>query len=93
MLYIERIKQFRQENNITQTQVAEILGISQQQYFKYEKGINELPIRYLFAICKAYGISADWLLGLSNNKQWYIRRIHIKEKPLDHSPPFIYTTF
>lgn len=69
MLYIERIKQFRQENNITQTQVAEILGISQQQYFKYEKGINELPIRYLFAICKAYGISADWLLGLSNNKQ------------------------
>ena len=66
MLYIERIKQFRQENNITQAQVAETLGISQQQYFKYEKGINELPIRYLFAICKTYGISADWLLGLSN---------------------------
>jgi len=68
MLYMDRIKQFRQENNITQAQVAETLGISQQQYFKYEKGVNELPIRYLFAICKAYHISADWLLGLSDQQ-------------------------
>ena len=67
-MYIERTKQFRQENNITQAQVAETLGISQQQYFQYEKGINELPIRYLFVICKAYGISADWLLGLSSKQ-------------------------
>ena len=66
MLYIDRIKQFRQENHVTQAQMAETLGISQQQYFKYEKGINELPIRYLLAICKAYSISADWLLGLSD---------------------------
>ena len=66
MLYIERIKQFRQENNITQRQVADTLGISQQQYFKYEKGVNELPIRYLIVICKTYGISADWLLGISD---------------------------
>ena len=68
MLYIERIKQFRQENHVTQAQVAETLGISQQQYFKYEKGINELPIRYLFVICKVYGISADWLLGLTDRQ-------------------------
>ena len=68
MLYIERIRQFRQENNITQAQVAETLGITQQQYFKYEKGVNELPIRYLVAICTAYDISADWLLGLSDKK-------------------------
>ena len=68
MLYIERIKQYRQEHHITQAQVAEALGISQQQYFKYEKGINELPVRYLYTICKTYNISADWLLGLSNNQ-------------------------
>ena len=66
MLYIERIKQFRQEHDISQAQVSRMLGITQQQYFKYEKGINELPIRYLIAICKAYDISADWLLGLSD---------------------------
>lgn len=66
MLYIDRIKQFRQERHVTQAQIAETLGISQQQYFKYEKGVNELPIRYLIAICKAYGLSADWLLGLTD---------------------------
>ena len=68
MLYIERIKQFRQENQISQAHIARTLGITQQQYFKYEKGINELPIRYLVIICKTYNISADWLLGLSDNK-------------------------
>ncbi len=68
MLYIDRIKQFRQENHITQAQVADALGISQQQYFKYEKEINEMPIRYLLAICQTYGLSADWLLGLSDSK-------------------------
>lgn len=66
MLYLERIKQFRQNNNITQAQVAETLGITQQQYFKYEKGINEMPLRYFLVLCKAYGISADWLLGLTD---------------------------
>lgn len=67
MLYLDRIKQYRQEHNVTQAQIAETLGISQQQYFKYEKGINELPIRYLYAICKAYSISSDWLLGLQQD--------------------------
>ena len=67
MLYMDKFRQFRQENGITQAQVSEMLGITQQQYFKYEKGINELPIRYLVAICQAYDISADWLLGLTDH--------------------------
>ena len=66
MLYIERIREFRTKNNITQTQIAKKLGITQQQYFKYEKGTNELPIRYLIEICKAYSIDANWLLGLTD---------------------------
>lgn len=69
MLYIERIRQFRQENKITQEQIAKTLGITQQQYYKYEKGINELPIRYLIEICKAYKLSADWVLGLSDDSK------------------------
>lgn len=68
MLYIDRIRQFRQENNITQAQVANALGMSQQQYFKYEKGVNEMPVRYVVAFCKHYGVSADWLLGLKEEK-------------------------
>lgn len=68
MLYIERIRQFRQENNITQAQVANALGMSQQQYFKYEKGVNEMPVRYVIAFCKYYSVSADWVLGLKEEK-------------------------
>ena len=65
MEYIYRLKQFRQENKISQREIAETLKITQQQYQKYEVGKNELPIRYLVVICKEYKISADWLLGLT----------------------------
>lgn len=44
------------------------MGMSQQQYFKYEKGVNEMPVRYVVAFCKHYGVSADWLLGLKEEK-------------------------
>ena len=64
MLYYEKIREFRQEKKITQSKMAEILGITQQQYFKYEKGINELPIRYLMIICSYWNVSADYILGL-----------------------------
>lgn len=67
MTYMERIKQFRQENKITQQNIADVLGITQQQWFKYEKEVNELPIRYLETICRTYHISADYILGLSTD--------------------------
>lgn len=66
MTYMERIKLFRTKNKITQQNIADTLGITQQQWFKYEKEVNELPIRYLEIICKTYSISANWLLGLTD---------------------------
>ena len=45
------------------------MGMSQQQYFKYEKGVNEMPVRYVVAFCKHYDVSADWLLGLKEEKK------------------------
>ena len=66
MLYYEKLKQFRQTEKITQRQIAEKLQITQQQYYKYESGQNELPIRYLVIICREYKISADWILGLTD---------------------------
>lgn len=67
MTYMERIKQFRQEHKITQQNIADTLGITQQQWFKYEKEVNELPIRYLETICRTYNISANWVLGLTDS--------------------------
>lgn len=64
MEYMEKIIAVRKEKGITQQNIADKLGITQQQYWAYEKGKNELPIRYLIEICKMLDTSADWLLGL-----------------------------
>ena len=45
-------------------QVAAVLGTTQQVYARYEKGINELPMRHLRALCLLYEVSADYILGL-----------------------------
>lgn len=64
MYYNERIQFERESKNITQTQLADYLNIKQQQYARYEKGINLLPITHLKSICEYLGISADYVLGL-----------------------------
>lgn len=59
-----RLKQFRQKTNLTQAAAAESIGIDQRQWNRYENGKNEIPVRYLKAICEKHNVSADWLLGL-----------------------------
>lgn len=43
-------------------------GTSQTMYARYERGANEMPIRYLVALCKYYQVSADYILGFTNRK-------------------------
>ena len=59
----ERLRGIREDNDLTQTQVAQVLGTSQTMYARYERGANELPIRHLVALCHLYNISADYFLG------------------------------
>ena len=68
MYYNERIKWVRDCKNITQKEMAEHLGILQQQYARYEKGVNVMPITYLPEICKYLGVSADYILGLKDEE-------------------------
>ena len=65
MKYIKIIKDLREDQDLTQQQVAEILGTSQTMYARYERGANELPIHHLIALCQFYNVSADYLLGTS----------------------------
>lgn len=67
MYYTERLQFVRDCKNITQKELAEILNIKQQQYARYEKGINVMPITYLPKICKYLNVSADYILGLTND--------------------------
>ena len=66
MYYTERLQWIRDCKNISQKEIAEYLGIKQQQYARYEKGVNVMPVTYLGPICKFLDISADYLLGLIN---------------------------
>ncbi len=68
MDYIVRIKNLREDHDYTQEFVAEYLGTSQTMYARYEREANELPLRHFVKLCKLYNVSADYLLGLSNNK-------------------------
>ena len=58
----EKLRGLREDNDLTQAQVAQVLGTSQTMYARYERGANELPIRHLITLCRFYNVSADYFL-------------------------------
>lgn len=64
--YNEIIKELRQDNDKYQKDVAKELKITKQQYSLYETGQRPLPIEHLITICRFYNISADYILGLTD---------------------------
>lgn len=62
------LKKLRKELKLTQATAAEGIGIDQRQWNRYENGKNDIPVRYLKAICIKYNVSADWLLGLKEEE-------------------------
>nr|MBQ8244882.1 helix-turn-helix transcriptional regulator [Oscillospiraceae bacterium] len=68
LTFTEKLRGLREDNDLTQTQVAEVLGTSQTMYARYERGANEMPIHHLVTICRYYNVSADYLLGTAPSK-------------------------
>ena len=68
MNYAERTRNLRQDNDLSQKKVADMLGVAQTTYSQYELEKRPMPIDYLIALCKFYNVSADYMLGLSNRK-------------------------
>lgn len=62
--YHEILRELREDNDLTQAQIAKVLGTTQQVYSRYEKGENEMPVRHVITLCRFYGVSADYVLGL-----------------------------
>lgn len=63
-VYQIRIRQLREDHDLTQTQVADHLGIRQNVYSRYETGKNDIKPFHLVELCKLYNVSADYVLGL-----------------------------
>lgn len=64
------LRELREDHDLTQAQVAAILGTTQQVYARYEKGVNELPLRHLRTLCAYYRVSADYVLQLPKGMPW-----------------------
>lgn len=62
--YWEILRELREDRDLKQSTIAEVLGTTQQVYSRYENGINEMSIRHLRTLCSYYGVSADYVLGL-----------------------------
>jgi len=68
MTYLERLRGLREDKDLSQTQIAHLLGVAQPTYSQYELGKRALPIEYLITLCKYYGVSSDYVLGLKRKE-------------------------
>lgn len=64
MLFHQRLRDIREDNDKTQTQIAEVLGTTRQQYSRWESGTWQMPIENYKILAKFYNISIDYLAGL-----------------------------
>lgn len=62
-----RIRELREDHDLTQRQLAACLGITQPQYFRYERGYRDLPTDLLIALADIYNASTDFLLGRTDD--------------------------
>lgn len=81
MNLMAKLRTLREDNDLTQAQVAEILGTSQTMVARYERGANELPLRHLAALCRLYNVSADDLLGTAPDPARPRGRCSLEEIP------------
>ena len=64
MYYYQRLRDLREDNDLTQSQVAKILGTAREQYNKYELGKQEIPFHHIITLAKFYKVSIDYFANL-----------------------------
>lgn len=66
--YWEILRDLREDHDMSQLQIAVLLNTTQQVVSRYENGVNEMPVRHLITLCRFYGVSADYVLGLEQEQ-------------------------
>lgn len=64
----DRIAELRKDKGMTQEMLAEYLNVTRSSIGNYEKGVNEPSLQVVTKLCELFGVSADYLLGLSKHK-------------------------
>ena len=62
-MYFRRLRDLREDNDLNQAQIGEILGISQTVYSRYERGYQTIPLEHLIKLADFYDVSVDYILG------------------------------
>ncbi|MCI9606182.1 MAG: helix-turn-helix transcriptional regulator [Oscillospiraceae bacterium] len=63
MYYYPRLRDLREDHDLSQAAIGKLSGTTQQQYYKYGKGIQEIPAHHLITLADFYHVTVDYLLG------------------------------
>ena len=69
--YYRRLRDLREDNDKTQSEIAEYLGMKQSQYCRYERGLRDIPTDCLIKLARLYRTSTDYILELTDNPKPY----------------------
>ena len=67
--YYPRLRDLREDHDLSQQEVADFLGMKQPQYSRYERGLRDLPTDVLIRLAQFYGTTTDYILGLTNQSK------------------------
>lgn len=67
-MYFQRLRDLREDKDMNQTQVAELLNTKQTVYSRYERGFQSIPVEHLITLADFYNVSTDYILGRTNIK-------------------------
>ena len=84
MNYYQRIRELREDHDKTQKEIADVLGIRQSDYSKYERGVNMMGIDKYIILARYYNVSLDYLAGLVDFSEPLFRFAERKDKELIH---------
>lgn len=69
MYFYQRLRDLRQDKELNQENIADILGVHQTQYSRWERGAQEIPFHHAITLAKFYKVSLDYIAGLTNRKR------------------------
>ena len=73
MYYYQRLRDLREDSDLKQQDIADMLEIGQVQYHRYESGKREMPFHMVIELAKFYKVSLDYIAGLTNDKKGLTR--------------------
>ena len=68
-MYLQRLRDLREDHDLSQTQVADLLHIQQTVYSRYERGFQTIPLEHLIKLADYYQVSLDYLTGRTDRPE------------------------